>query len=182
LHPNVILFRNSQLWRLITSCEELKLRWCPKQNCSLSWDLFNDMQHETYTHIIQGDSCLLMVKSQIGTLTFDPSFGHNLWYKYSNVLCKPILDICVSRSSQWYKDFFNPMSFDPWNPFLNIWDSIGIPTPKVRVHLGVCGFIPSHSLTLFHTLGSANVTPRLHFWPAPFHARALIASPKLRSW
>jgi pentatricopeptide repeat protein len=37
------------------------------------------------------------------------------------------------------------MSFDPWNTFLKIWDSIGIPIPEMGTHLGVCGFIPSHS-------------------------------------
>jgi hypothetical protein len=37
------------------------------------------------------------------------------------------------------------MSFDPWNTFLNIWDSIGILIPKVGVHLGVCEFILTHS-------------------------------------
>jgi len=49
------------------------------------------------------------------------------------------------KNFQWYKELFNPMSFDPWNTFLKIWNSIGILTPKVGVHLGVCGFIPSHS-------------------------------------
>ncbi len=39
---------------------------------------------------------------------------------------------------------FNLINFDPWNAFLKIQDSIGIPTPKVEVNLGVCGFIHSH--------------------------------------
>jgi len=96
----------------------------------------------------QGDSQLLMVKNQIGTLTPNPSFGHNLCYKYSNGSCKPNLDICISKKFQWYKEIFNPMSFDPWNYFLKIWNFIGTPTPKVGVHLGVCGLIPPHSFTL----------------------------------
>jgi hypothetical protein len=37
------------------------------------------------------------------------------------------------------------MSFDPWNIVLKIRDSTWNPIPKVGVHLGVCGFIPSHS-------------------------------------
>jgi hypothetical protein len=37
------------------------------------------------------------------------------------------------------------MNFDPSNRSLKIWDSIRTLTPKVRVHLGVCGFIPLHS-------------------------------------
>jgi hypothetical protein len=56
------------------------------------------------------------------------------------------------------------MSFDPWNYFLKIWKSIEIPTPKVEAHLGMCGFIPSHPLTL---LGAYNLIPRLYFQPAP---------------
>jgi hypothetical protein len=71
------------------------------------------MWHATCTHIFQGDSQLLMVRSQIVTLIPSLSFGHNLYFKYSNMSCKPILDIYVSRPFQWYKEFFNPMNFDP---------------------------------------------------------------------
>jgi hypothetical protein len=69
------------------------------------------------------------------------------------------------------------MSFDPCNCFLKIWESIGNPTPKVGVQLGVWGFILSHSFTL---LGTWNVTPGLHFWPAPSQPLALVVSPRLR--
>jgi hypothetical protein len=40
------------------------------------------------------------------------------------------------------------MSFDPCNFPLKIQESIGTPTPKMGVHLGVWGFIPLHSPTL----------------------------------
>ncbi len=40
------------------------------------------------------------------------------------------------------------MSFDPYNCFLKIQESIGILTPNVGAHLGVWGFIPLHFLTL----------------------------------
>jgi len=40
------------------------------------------------------------------------------------------------------------MNFDPYDRPLKIRESIGIPTPKVGAHLGVWGFIPSHSLAL----------------------------------
>ncbi len=43
---------------------------------------------------------LLMVESQIGNLTFSPSFGHNLCFKYSNGSCNPILDTYVLRNFQ----------------------------------------------------------------------------------
>ncbi len=119
-----------------------------------------------------------MVGSQIGTLNPDLSFGYNLCLKYSNGTCEPILDIYVSRAFQWYKELFNPMSFDPYNLSLKIWKSIGTPTPKVGTQLGMCGFIPSHPPTLS---GAQNVTFKLHFWPTPLQALALVVSPRLGS-
>jgi hypothetical protein len=135
------------------------------------------MWHVTYSKRNQGDSRLLVVGSQIGNLSFGLSFGHNLCFKYPNGSCKPILSIYVPRAFQWYKKFFNPMSFDPCNHSLKIWKSIGTPTPKVGAHLGMWGFIPSHSPTL---MGAWNVTPGFHFWPTPSQALALVTSPKLR--
>ncbi len=35
--------------------------------------------------------------------------------------------------------------------------------------------------TLLQTPKSANVTPELYYWPTPFHAFALVVSPKLGS-
>jgi hypothetical protein len=117
-----------------------------------------------------------MVKSQIDNLIPNPSFGHNLCFKYSNGMWKPILDIYVLITYQWCEELFNLMSFDLWHCSLNIQESIGIPTPKVITHLGVCGFIPSHLPTLS---GAWNVTPRLHFQLAPLQALTLVASPRL---
>ncbi len=106
-----------------------------------------------------------------------PFFCHNLCFKYSNGSCEPILDIYVSWAFQWNKELFNWMSFEPWNFSLKIWESIGTPIPKVGAHLGVCGFIPSHSPTLPWTW---NVIFGLHSWLAPLQALALVASPRLR--
>jgi hypothetical protein len=71
------------------------------------------------------------------------------------------------------------MSFDPWNHFLKIRKSIATPILKVRAHLGVWGLIPSHSSTLSWAW---NVIPRLHSWPTPLQALALVTSPRLRLW
>jgi hypothetical protein len=89
-----------------------------------------------------------MVKSQIDTLIPNLFFGHNLWFKYSNGSCKPILDIYVLRAFQCYKEVFNPMSFGPSKYSLKIQKYIRTLTPKVGVHLRVCELIPSHSPTL----------------------------------
>jgi hypothetical protein len=104
-------------------------------------------------------------------------YDHKLCFKYPNGSCNPILNIYISRAFRWYKELFNLMSFDSCNCLLKIQKSIGILIPEVRAHLGVCGFIPSHSLTFS---GTWNVTPRLHSWPAPLQALALVMNPKLR--
>jgi hypothetical protein len=72
---------------------------------------------------------------------------------------RPILDIHILRAFQWYKKLLNLMSFDPHDCSLKIQESIGTPTPKVKVHLGVWGFIPSH---FFAFMGAWNVTPKFH--------------------
>ncbi len=89
-----------------------------------------------------------MVKSQTANLTFGPSFGHNLCFKNSNGSWELIFKIYIPKAFQWCKAFFNLMSFDPCNLLLKIRESIGTPTPKVGAHLGVWGFIPSHSFAL----------------------------------
>jgi len=103
----------STLWKVITSHADLWLRWGLKQNYSLHWKFFNDMWHATYTHVFQGDFWFLMVGSQIGSLIFNPSFGHKLCFKYSNESCNPILNIYGWRTFQWYNFFFNPMNSNP---------------------------------------------------------------------
>jgi hypothetical protein len=117
-----------------------------------------------------------VVGSQSDTLTPDPSFGHNLSFKYANESCEPILNIYISRYFQWYKEIFNLMNFDPCNFPLKIWESIRTPTPNVGVHLGMWGFIPSHSFIL---LGIWNVIPKFHSCPVPSQALTLVVSPKL---
>jgi len=88
------------------------------------------MRHVTWTQVNQGDFWLLMVGSQIGNLTLDPSFDHNLCFKYPNGSCEPVLDIYIPIFFQWYKELFNPMNFDPYNFPLKIWESIRTPTPQ----------------------------------------------------
>jgi hypothetical protein len=53
------------------------------------------------------------------------------------------------------------MNFGPWDMFLQIWESIGTPIPKMGAHFEMCGFIPSHFPTF---LGAWNVTLGLPFW------------------
>ncbi len=127
----------------------------------------------------QGDSWLLMVVSQIIDLIPDPSFGHNVCFKYPNGSCKHILNIYILKTFEWYKELFNPMSVNLYNLLLKIWESIGTPTVKIRAHLVVWGFIPSLLPALLKTW---NVTLKLHFWPTPLQAFALVTSPILGLW
>ncbi len=124
----------------------------------------------------RGDSWLLVVRSQIDNLTLDLSFGHNLCLKCPNVSCEPILDIYVPRNFQWYKELFNSMGFDPCIRSMKIWESLRTLISKMGAHLGVWGFIHSHSPTLSRAW---NVTPALHIWLAPLQALALVVSPRL---
>ncbi len=87
----------------IIFCVHLWLRWGLKQSCSTCQDLSNGMWNATYTQGNQGDSWLLVVGL---------SFGHKLCFKYPNGSCKPILNIYVLRTFQWYKELLDPMSFD----------------------------------------------------------------------
>jgi hypothetical protein len=148
-----------------------------KQNYILCQDISNGMWHATCMQGNWGDSRLLVVGSLIANLTPGPSFGHNLCFKCPNGSCKLISDIYVPRAFQWYKELFNPLGFDPCNYLPQIRKSIGTPTPKMGVHLGVWGFIPSHSFAL---LGAWDVTPMLPSWPTTLQALALVASWRLR--
>ncbi len=106
------------------------------------------------------NSWLLFAECQIDTLIFDLSFGHNLCFKYPSESCEPILKIYVPRAFQWYKELFNPMNFDRYELLLKIWKSIRIPIPKMGVHLGVWGFIPSHFPTFSYTPGNMKCDSR----------------------
>jgi hypothetical protein len=130
-HSNGLLSRNSQmgvpkfpqlglsqLWRHITWRGDLWLQCNVKQSCSPRWELSNGMSHVSCTQGNWVDSQLLVVGSQTTSLTPSLSFDHNLCFKCPNGQCEPILDIYTSIDFQWYKG----------------------------IHLGVWGFIPSHSL------------------------------------
>jgi hypothetical protein len=82
-----------RLWGHITLRADLQLRWSRKQSCSPHQGLSIGMLHATCTQENRFDSQLLVVRSQIGNLTPDLSFRHNLCFKCLNGSCEPILDI-----------------------------------------------------------------------------------------
>jgi hypothetical protein len=97
--PKFLNLRLSWFWRPILFCTNLRLRWGLKQSCYPCRELSNDMLHAIYMQVNHDNSQLLMVGNQIGSLTFSLSFNHNLCFKYSNGMCKPILNIYVPRTS-----------------------------------------------------------------------------------
>ncbi len=160
-HPNAFLSRDShlgipklpklgllQLWGPITLCADLGLRWGLKQSCSPRREFFNDMLHAICTQRNWVDSRLLLVGSQIGNLTLDPSFGHNLCFRCPNGQCEPILDVYVLKAFQWYKECLNPLRFDPWNFPLKIQESTGTPILKMELPWGCEG-------SFLHTLSQS---------------------------
>ncbi len=165
-----------RFWSPITLRANLGLRCDRKQSCSPCWEIFNDMLHVVWRKVNRVDSWLFLVESQTGNLTPSPPFGHNLCFRCPNEQCKPILNIYVPRSFQWYKGRHKPLSFDPWNYSLKFCESTGTPSPKVGVALGVWGFTLSHFSTLPRV---CDVTLRLSLGPHPCNPLALVVSPKL---
>ncbi len=156
LHSNGFLSRDSQggvpklsrfglppLCGVITICSDLWLGWGLKQTCSSHLDLSNDMSHSNYcTHRGRVDSWLLMVGSQIASLTIDLSFCHNLCCRCPNGSCEPIFDIYVLIIFQWYKERPNTKCFDPCNWILKFRKSRRTPKFPFRE-------CESHTHTLF---------------------------------
>ncbi len=153
---------------------DLWLRWSLKQNCNPCRELSNNMWHATCTQVNQGNFRLLVVKSQIGTLTFGLSFGHNLCLVYSNETCKPILDIHVSRA-------FQTFQFNEFWPLQSLFENLEIQWDSNSQNGSPLGSVRVHSFTLLQSLKAWNVTFGLHSQLAPLQALALIASPRLGS-
>jgi len=106
LHPNCSFSRDSQsgvlklsrfglpgLWTFITPRPEPGLGRGLNQSYSSRRVLSNSVLHFTCTHQNCVDCRLLMVGSQIASLTPDLSFDHNLCCRYPNGSCEAILDI-----------------------------------------------------------------------------------------
>jgi len=125
-HPNGTFSRDSQggvpklsrveflgLWTLISPGFDLRLEWGLNQSCSSPWELFDAPSHSFCRHREKVNSQLLVVGSQIASLTPNPSFAHNLGCKCPNGSCEAILDIYTSRTFHWYKKHPNARCFWP---------------------------------------------------------------------
>jgi len=151
LHPNGTFSQDSQggvpklscvrllgLWELISPNSDLRLEWGLNQSCSSPRELFNALLHSFCKRREEVDSWLLVVGSQIASLTPGPSFAHNLGCRCPNGSCEAILDIYTSRPFQRYKKNPNARCFDPCNQALSFWESQRIPSS----HFWECEFHP----------------------------------------
>jgi hypothetical protein len=143
-----------ELWTAITPDCRFGSRRGQNQSCSPCQDLSNTMSHSRIEHREEVDSRLLVVGSQIASLTPGPSFAHNLGYICPNCQCEGIFDIYVSRPFQWHQEHPNARCFAPCCRALNIWESRRTPTPnfskcwaspphlaKVGLRQRVCNYI-----------------------------------------
>ncbi len=105
------------------------------------------MSHAQIGRREEVDSRLLVVGSQIASLTPGPSFAHNLGCRCPNRQCEGIFDIYVSRPFQWHQEHPNARCFSPCCRALNIRESRK--TPNLQL-FQVLGFTP--------TLGQSGVT------------------------
>jgi hypothetical protein len=88
------------LWDIVASRPDLRSGRGLNQTCSPLRELSNAVSHSIFGCRKEVDSRLLVVGSQIASLTSGPSFAHNLGYKCPNDQCEAILDIYTSRSFQ----------------------------------------------------------------------------------
>jgi hypothetical protein len=107
-------------------------------SCNSPWKLSNIVSHSTCWRQIRVDCRLLMVESQIASLTPGPSSAHNLGWRCPNGSCEAILDIYISRPFQRYKEYANARCFDRCNQALTFRESRRTPSS----HFWECEFHP----------------------------------------
>jgi hypothetical protein len=130
--PKLSRFGLPRLWAFITFRPELGSGQGFNQSCISPWKISNAMSHSCCRRRGRVNSRLLMVESQITSLTPNPSFAHNLGYICPNDSCKAIFDIYTSIPFQWYKEHPNARCFDPWTWALSFRESRETPTSHFR--------------------------------------------------
>jgi hypothetical protein len=98
--PETVLGGVPGLWELITPDCRVGSQRGLNQSCSPLRYLFNDVSHSQIVCREEVYSRLLVVGSQIASLTPGPSFAHNLGCRCPNGQCEAIFDIYASRPFQ----------------------------------------------------------------------------------
>jgi hypothetical protein len=121
--PKLSQFGLPRLWTLITPHPELGSGRGLNQSCSSPRELSNSVSHFTYMYRNRVASWLLVVGSQITSLTTGPSFDQNLHCICPNGSCKVVLDIYTLRPFQWCTERRNARFFVPYNRALSFRES-----------------------------------------------------------
>jgi hypothetical protein len=135
--PKIVPGGVSELWELITPDCKVWLRQGLNQTCSSRRDLSKDVSHSQFGGREEVDSQLLVVGSQITSLTPSPSFAHNLGYRCSNDQCEAIFYIYAWRPFQWHQEHLNARCFGPCCRALNIRESRRNPNPHFFPSVGL---------------------------------------------
>ncbi len=128
--PEIVPAGLPKLWTVITPDCRVGSQRGLNQSCSPCRDLSNAMSHSRIRHPEEVDSQLLVVGSQIASLTPGPSFAHNLGCRCPNCQCEGIFDIYVSRPFQWHQEHPNARCFAPCCRALNFRESRRTPNPN----------------------------------------------------
>jgi hypothetical protein len=147
--PEIVPTGLPELWTAITLDCRLGSQRGLNRSCSPRRDLSNAMSHAQIGCREGIDSRLLVVGSQIASLTPGPSFAHNLGCRCPNCQCESIFDIYVLRPFQRHQEHPNARCFAPCCRALNIRESRRTPNPHF---FQVLGFTP--------TLGQSRVATK----------------------
>jgi hypothetical protein len=98
--PETVLAGVPGLWKLISPDYQVRLERGLNQCYSSPQELSNSMLHSRCRRREGVNSRLLVVGSQIASLTFGPSFAHNLGCRCPNGQCEASLDIYTSKPFQ----------------------------------------------------------------------------------
>ncbi len=116
---------------------KVRSQWNLNQTCSPRRDLSNDVLHSQFGRREEVDSRLLVVGSQIASLTPGPSFAHNMGYKCPNGQCEDIFDIYASKPFQWHQEHLNARCLGPCCWTLNFRESRRTPNPHFFPSVGI---------------------------------------------
>jgi hypothetical protein len=130
--PKLSRFGLPGLYMFIISRSNLRLGWSLKRTCRSPWELSNGVSHSTCTHRDWVDSWLLVVGSQIVSLTPDPSFNHNVFLDVQMAHARPFRTFTLQDLSNSIK---NTSMRGVLTPTITFWvfESLGeLPSPIFR--------------------------------------------------
>jgi hypothetical protein len=129
--PEIVPIGLPKLWTAINHDYRVRSQRGLNQSYSPRRDLSNSMSQAQIECREEVDSRLLVVRSQIASLTPGPSFAHNLGCRDPNDQWEAIFDIYAWRPFQWHQEHPNAKCFGPCFWALNIRESRWTPNPQL---------------------------------------------------